>query len=153
MTYGHAAQTYEERQSVGVNLGEELFLKWCSRHQWDVTRLGFDEKGANVGGFYNLNRWLRNLPDFVIEKDGRTFVVNVKGTANIKGAERAMIPGLTKIYASDSAPLLYAFAIRNEPIRFASADQVMYLYDNEFDKTWSDGKVYRTLDLNALKGA
>ena len=94
MTYGNASQDYQGRQSVGVNIGEQIFEQWCERTGWNCTRLGFDEKFANVGAFYNLNPVLRNMPDYVIQRDDRTFAVNVKGTPNIKEKERLLLPQL-----------------------------------------------------------
>jgi len=91
MTYGNATQDYQGRQDVGVNIGEEIFEQWCARNGWNCTRLGFDEKFANVGAFYNLNPVLRNMPDYVIQRDEKTFAVNVKGTPNIKEKERLML--------------------------------------------------------------
>ena len=106
MTYGDASQSYEGRQGVGVNIGEEMFEQWCVRSGWKCTRLGFDEKFANVAEFYNLNPVLRNMPDYVIQREQRTFVVNVKGTANIKEKERMLLPKIIDAYSSTKAPLI-----------------------------------------------
>lgn len=149
--YGNAAQTYEERQSVGVNIGEELFMNWCNRNGWHCTRLGFDEKFANVGAFYNLSAILRNMPDYVIERDGKTFVVNVKGTPRIKENERLLLPDLITAYSSPKAPLIYAFCVRDQRIRFAEAEQVIELYDCEHDQRWNDGKIFRTIRLEYVR--
>ncbi len=109
MTYGNATQDYQGRQGVGVNIGEEIFEQWCNRNAWNCTRLGFDEKFANVGAFYNLNPVLRNMPDYVIQREEKTFAVNVKGTPNIKEKERLLLPQLIDAYSSQKAPLIYVF--------------------------------------------
>lgn len=151
MTYGNANQSYQGRQGVGVNIGEELFEQWCARNSWNCTRLGFDEKFANVGAFYNLNPVLRNMPDYVIQRDDRTFAVNVKGTPNIKEKERLLLPQLIKAYSSEKAPLIYIFCIRGDRIRFAEAEHIIELYDIETDKQWHDGVVYRTIRLEYVR--
>jgi hypothetical protein len=151
MTYGDASQSYDGRQGVGVNIGEEMFEQWCVRSGWKCTRLGFDEKFANVAEFYNLNPVLRNMPDYVIQREQRTFVVNVKGTANIKEKERMLLPKIIDAYSSTKAPLIYAFCIRNQRMKFAEAEHVIELYDIEADKQWHDGIVYRTINLTCIR--
>jgi hypothetical protein len=151
MTYGNADQTYQDRQGVGVNIAEEMFEQWCERNGWNCTRLGFDEKFANVGAFYNLNPILRNIPDYVIQRDERTFVVNVKGTANIKEKERLLLPQLIEAYSTQKAPLIYMFSIRNQRMKFAEAEHIIELYDIESDKKWHDGVVYRTIRLEYVR--
>lgn len=151
MSYGNAAQTYEQRQNVGVNIGEELFMQWCNRHGWECERLGFDEKFSNVPNFYNLNAILRNMPDYVIQREGRIFVVNVKGTPNIKENERLMLPDLITAYSTERAPLVYAFCMRNKMVKFCEAEHVIELYDLEHDQRWSDGKVYRQLKMEYVR--
>lgn len=151
MTYGNASQSYEVRQGVGVNIGEEMFEQWCVRSGWKCTRMGFDEKFANVAEFYNLNPVLRNMPDYVIQREQRTFVVNVKGTANIKEKERMLLPKIIDAYSSTKAPLIYAFCIRNQRMKFAEAEHVIELYDIEADKQWHDGIVYRTINLTCIR--
>lgn len=153
MTFGSASQSYKERQAVGVNIGEEIFEQWCMSSGWNFTRLGFNEKFANVGAFYNLHPLLRNMPDYVVQRGDRTFVVNVKGTPNIKEKERLLLPELIAAYSTQKARLIYAFCIRNEEVRFAKADQIIDLYDIESDKQWHDGVVYRTINLMFLAAA
>ena len=142
--------SYTERQTV-ANQGEELFLDWCFEHKWLVKRFGFDEKLANVPNFYKMNPIMRNAPDFVMTKDEKIFVVNVKGTANIKQAEVRMIPLLAEVYSSPDAPMIYAFCFLGENPKFVSYDKVITLYEKEKDKQWSDGKIYRTLTLKQDK--
>jgi hypothetical protein len=149
--YGNAHQNYDQRQGVNVNIGEELFMAWCNRHGWDCTRLGFDEKFANVSAFYNLNAVLRNMPDYVIQREEKMFVVNVKGTPNIKENERLLLPELINAYSTNKAPLVYAFCIRNKMVKFAEAEHVMGLYDIEHDQRWSDGKIFRTIRLEYVR--
>lgn len=138
--------SYAERQTV-ANQGEELFLDWCQKAGWHCNRIGFDEKESNVPMFFKLNTFMRNIPDFVISKEEKIFVVNVKGTANIKQAEVRMIPLLAEVYSSPEAPMIYAFCFVGETPKFVSYDKVITLYEKEKDKQWSDGKIYRTLTL------
>lgn len=147
MIYGNADQTYDERQAVGINIGEELFIQWCARHNWHPDRIGFDEKVSNVSNFYRLNPIIRNLPDYVINRDDKTFVVNVKGTNAIKRIERIILPKMIDCFSSEEAPLIYAFCIRNQSVKFVKAQEVISLYDQEQDQQWNDGKIYRSIKL------
>jgi hypothetical protein len=98
-----------------------------------------------------LNPILRNMPDYVIQRDERTFVVNVKGTANIKEKERLLLPQLIEAYSTQKAPLIYMFSIRNQRMKFAEAEHIIELYDIESDKKWHDGVVYRTIRLEYVR--
>lgn len=138
--------SYADRQTV-TNQGEDLFLNWCQETNHQVNRFGFDEKQDNVPMFFKLNSLMRNAPDFVISKEENMYVVNVKGTANIKQAEVRMIPLLAEVYSSPEAPLIYAFCFVGRTPKFVSYDKVITLYEKEKDKQWSDGKIYRTLTL------
>ena len=91
------------------------------------------------------------MPDYVIQRDDRTFVVNVKGTANIKEKERVLLPQLISAYSTPRAPLIYAFCIRNQRMKFAEADHIIELYDIESDRRWLDGVIYRTLNLTCMR--
>jgi len=98
-----------------------------------------------------LNPVLRNMPDYVIQRDDKTFAVNVKGTPNIKEKERLLLPQLIDAYSSEKAPLIYIFCIRGDRIRFAEAEHIIELYDIESDKKWHDGVVYRTIRLEYVR--
>lgn len=141
----NGSQTYEDRQAIGVNQGEELFMQWCYAKGWKFNRIGFDEKQSNVAMFYKLNPMLRNIPDFVINREEKMFVVNVKGTANIKRTEISMLPLIVEAFGSNEAPLVYAFCFANEEPKFVPYYKVIEMYDKEQDKQWHDGKIYRTL--------
>jgi hypothetical protein len=146
MSKGNASQIYLERQSVS-NTGEDLFIEWAKRKGYKVHRLGFDEKAANVDNFYNLNFFLRNIPDFVITKEDKIAVVNVKGSPNMKMKEVSMLPNLMEIYSSKNAPLFYAFCFIGVNPIFKRAETVIELWNRAKDKTWHDGVVYRRLNL------
>lgn len=146
MSKGNAGQTYLERQSVR-NTGEDLFLEWANRKGYKVHRLGFDEKGGNVDNFYELNFYLRNIPDFVITKNDKIAVVNVKGTPNMKWKEVSMLPNLMEIYSEKNAPFFYAFCFTGENPIFKRVETVIELWSRATDKTWHDGVVYRRLNL------
>lgn len=143
----NGSQTYDNRQAVGYNQGEDLFLDWCTKNNWQAHRIGFDEKQGNVPMFYKLNVILRNSPDFVISREEKMFVVNVKGTANIKKQEINLLPLLIEAFSSPEAPLVYAFCFIGKSPKFITCDKVITMFDREQDKQWSDGKIYRTLQI------
>jgi hypothetical protein len=147
MMYGSGSQDYNERNSVKINLGEELFLEWAKSKCTFISRLGFDEKNRNVDLFYNLNPILRNIPDFVILNNHRIFLVNVKGTTNIKRKEIELLPKIIEAYSSEKAPLVYAFCFRgNEPV-FMNTEKLFKMYEESQDKVWDDGVIYRTIKI------
>ena len=97
---GNAGQSYSDRQGVGFNLAEDLFVEWANSKGWKCTRLGFDEKNGSVDNFYKLPSLLRNLPDFVITKNDKIYVVNVKGTPRFKKKEFDILDKIENSYSS-----------------------------------------------------
>jgi hypothetical protein len=100
-----------------------------------------------VDNFFYLNTILRNLPDFVISRDDKCFVVNVKGTCNIKKKEFELMPSLIELFSEENAPLIYAFCFKEKPPIFKKATEVIELYNEVTDKKWSDGVIYRSIKL------
>ena len=141
----NANMNYKERNN-GSNFAEDFFENYCKNYY--IQRLGFDEKNNSVPDFYNVNPLLRNIPDYFVYANKKTFVCNVKGTANIKEKEIDILPDLINAYHSDECPLIYAFCFSgySKPI-FKNSLTVLNLYKNSTDKQWHDKKVYRTLNL------
>ena len=79
----NGSNTYQERQSA-KNIAEDLFEQYCLEKNYIIYRLGFNEKTRNINYFYDLNPYIRNLPDYIVETQNELFVINVKGTANFK---------------------------------------------------------------------
>lgn len=142
---GNGSETYLQRQAHR-NVGEERFEEYCKQHNYKITRLGFDEKNANVEHFYDINPFIRNLPDYLVTTPSGTRLVNVKGTGNIKQKEFEMIPEFKRWYSSSKIPLFYVFAFVSKIVILGS-DKVIDLYQNSTDKQWHDGVVYRSLKL------
>jgi hypothetical protein len=134
---------YQDRMKPENNTGEILFKKWCLENEWSCQKLGFER---DINNFWDLNPILRNIPDFVIEKGPKIFVVQVKGSPNFKQKEYNLIDEFVRCYYSDEAPLIYAFCFDKNPI-FKKTEEVKKLYQQSQDKIWSDGKIYRTLNL------
>jgi len=141
----NASMSYKDRNK-GNNFAEDFFEEYCK--DYFIARLGFDEKNNSIPLFYNVNPILRNMPDYFVYANKKTFVCNVKGTANIKQKEINILPNIANAYNSKDCPLIYAFCFKGNkfPI-FKSYQEVINLYTNETDKQWNDGKVYRTLSL------
>ena len=73
----------------------------------------------------------------------------VKGTGNMKKKEVDMIPQFIEWYGSKEVSLYYAFCFKDKTVAFRTPDQVIELYQKaEADKRWTDGVIYRTLNLN-----
>jgi hypothetical protein len=142
----NGSMSYSERQKV-KNRAEFLFEYYCAEKDYQVTRVGFDEKNGNVDNFYYLNPILRNLPDYVVNTANGTWVVMVKGTTNIKQKEIDLLPKLIECFHSERAKLIYAFCfLGKEPI-LIFPQKVESLYRNAKDKQWQDGVVYRSLEI------
>jgi len=58
---------------------------------------------------------------------------------------------LIDAYSTQKAPLIYAFCIRDQRMKFAEAEHIVELYDTESDKKWHDGVVYRTIRLEYVR--
>ena len=142
----NGSNTYNERQKV-KNRAEFLFEMYCAEKEYNLVRCGFDEKNRNVDNFYYLNPVLRNLPDYVVNTSRGTFVVMVKGTANIKEKEIELMPRLISCFDSDKARLVYAFCFLGKEPKLISPQKVDILYKNATDKKWHDGVVYRSLEI------
>ena len=142
----NGSNTYKERQSV-KNIAEFLFEYYCAEKNYQLIRVGFDEKNKNIDNFFRLNTFLRNLPDYIVNTNDKTLVVNVKVTANLKEKEYRLIPNFMELYGSKEAQLVYAFCFLGENPKMLYPEKVINLYDQSKDKAWSDGVVYRTLSL------
>ena len=137
--------TYEQRNSIKSNRGEQLFLQWCRDKGLEVHRLGFDEKQDKVSHFFQLPTIVRNLPDFVLADNDKLILVNVKGSMNFKAEEYSRLNELTYHYENDQCKLWYVFALPGE-LKWMTLDQVREAYDSSTKEgVWPDGKSYRTL--------
>lgn len=139
--------TYQERQSV-ANYGEEMFEKYCLDKGYTIYRLGFDEKNANVPNFFKLNPMLRNLPDYVVNTNNATYVVNVKGTNAIKQSEMQILTELIACYSSKQAQLVYAFCLKDRDLPvLVFPEKLIFLYSQRKDEKWSDGVIHRKINV------
>lgn len=143
----NGSNNYKERNSVD-NVAEVLFEKYCNDKRYFFRRLGFDEKKDPIPNFYNINSMVRNLPDYYVYGKNSSFLVMVKGTANIKQKEYDLLSQFIDWYDSEKCRLIYAFCFKNEnkPL-LIYPNKLMSLYQESQDKTWHDGVVYRTLNL------
>lgn len=139
--------TYKERQSV-LNKGEMLFEEYCKKKGHKFYKIGFSEKTQDIEKYYLLNAFIRNIPDYFVDTGKNCFVVQVKGTGNLKKEEADMIPFFVEYYANDKVELVYAFCMENQPVYVHRANKVLELYDNAEDRMWeSDKKIYRNLNV------
>ena len=149
---GNSDSDYSKRIKTIKNDGEYLFEKYCNQKQHSFNRLGFDENEKNVDKYWRLNKFLRNLPDYIVNTKTKTFVVSVKGTDNFKQKEFEMMSELSKFINSEEAPWIYAFCFKEEesPI-WLYPKQVIELYEKAIDEKWHDGVVYRNLNIRKKK--
>ena len=138
--------TYEERQSVS-DIGEELFEQWAKDKGYQINRIGFHSKDDPVPMFHKVNKILRNMPDYILNRDRKTYVVNVKGTANIKNKEIRMLPQLVHSYSTPRAPLIYAFCFKGQTPKLMSVETLEQRFNEAEEKAWHDGVLYRTIKI------
>jgi len=140
--------TYQERNSISYNKGEDIFLEYCRDRGLEVTRLGFDEKNASVSRFYDLSPFIRNLPDFIVTNGSKIILVNVKGSLNLKEQEFELLEGFAHLYESEHAKLYYTFCLSPSNIIWETLQNVSQAYLQETEiKEWPDGKRYKTLGI------
>jgi hypothetical protein len=141
----HSGMNYKDRNSSN-NFAEDFFEDYCKNYY--IRRVGFDEKNDSIPQFYHLNIMLRNLPDYFVYANGRSFLCNVKGTDNFKKKEFDIIDKLRLNYHSKECPLLYVFCFKENKLPiFATIDEIVLLYNKSEDKLWHDNVTYRNLGL------
>jgi hypothetical protein len=142
----NGSNTYSDRNSVS-NRGEVLFEQYCKNEGIFCSRVGFDEKNQKIPRFFNLNSCMKNLPDYYLNIKEKSWLVMVKGTGNIKQDEFELIPKFIEWYSDATSPLIYAFCFSGYTPLLLSPKKVIELYNKSTDKQWSDGKIYRNLNL------
>ena len=141
----HSGMNYSERNSSD-NFAEDFFENYCKNYY--IRRVGFDEKKDSIPDFFNINPMLRNLPDYFVYANGKTFLCNVKGTDNFKKKEFSIINNLKLHYSSKKCPLIYAFCFKeNKKPIFKTIDELIILYELSPESEWHDGVIYRNLGL------
>lgn len=145
MTNGNAS--FDDRNSISTNVGEERFLEYCAKKNVTVRRLGFDEKHGKLARFYSLPDSIRLLPDFVVENDDRIVLVEVKGSANFKQRDYNRIDWLVQNFTNASTVLWFVFALPDGLI-WAKPGQVKKMFEGSTSHgVWPDGVQYRFLDF------
>jgi hypothetical protein len=144
----NSESSYADRVKTIKNDGEYLFEKFCNLNHCEFHRLGFDEHENNVSNYWRLNNLLRNLPDYVLNAKGKTYVVAVKGTDKFKKKEFDLLPSMINTYSSDEAPLIYAFCFKENPSPiWVKPNKIIELYNNAQDQKWHDGVIFRDLKI------
>ncbi len=145
----NANASYKQRNAT-FNIGETRFEDYCKRNNIYFRRLGFDQVDGPLPNFFNINPFVRNLPDYfvcnMLAKNQPTALVMVKGTPNITRSEFEKIPQFVTSYASPRCPLLYAFVYENMKPIYMRTDEVIRLYKASEDRTWpKNNTIHRTL--------
>ena len=143
---GKGNNNFQER-NVKPNVAEFLFEYYCAEKGYHLHRLGSDPSKP-IPKFFDLNPYIRNLPDYIVTTPETTYLVNVKGSANFKHKDYLMMEELKKHYGSEKSHFVYAFQFLNEDPRMMTIEMIRKKYDEAGeDKQWSDGVIYRTLKL------
>jgi hypothetical protein len=142
-------KSYKERNARPDNFGEELFIDHCRVNGLTCRRIGFDEKQGSIPNYWELNKVIRQLPDFVVTRPdtNRIAVVQVKGTLKFKQDDYNNLGWAESVYGTPKAPLWYVFALKSG-IYWRTVKQVAELYRTATEEgQWPDGKTYRVLDI------
>jgi hypothetical protein len=137
--------SYQDR--LLYQTGEEWFADWSLSKGYIATVFGSNARDNPIPNFSRLNPILRNVPDFVLTKDNKTYVVSVKGTPSIKKTEFEMLDTLVMCYSSDKAPFIYAFCFKGHEPVLMSVDTLKRKYIEAEEKQWHDGVKYRRINL------
>ena len=136
--------TFDQR--INNNFGEVRFIASCNKNGWLYKKLGFDNE-KEIKEFWKLNPIIKNIPDFIIQKENQLFVIQVKGTKNFKEKEYKLIDKFIDAYHSTNAPLLYAFCLFQKDTIFLKPQQLKELYEQGIDDKFHDDVVFRELDI------
>ena len=137
--------SYDKRLLVQV--GEELFEKWALDKGYIATCFGSNARDNPIPHYSRLNPILRNAPDYILNKEGKTYVVSVKGTASIKKSEMELLDALVSSYSSSKAPFIYAFCLRGQEPVLMSVSTLKSKFAEAEEKQWHDGVRYRTIKI------
>ena len=136
--------TFEQR--ITDNFGEVRFIAFCNTNGWVFRKLGFDNEKA-IKNIWKLNPIITKMPDFIIEKNDKTYVIEVKGTKSFKKKDYDMIDKLIYAYDSEEAPLIYAFCLFGNKTIFKTPKEVKELFEQGTDNQWEDKVVFRELNI------
>jgi mRNA-degrading endonuclease HigB of HigAB toxin-antitoxin module len=136
--------TYEQR--INNNFGEVRFIAFCNTNGWVFRKLGFDNE-KDIKNIWKLNPIITKMPDFIIEKNDKTYVIEVKGTKSFKKKDYDMIDKLIYAYDSEEAPLIYAFCLFGNKTIFKTPQEVKELFEQGTDNQWEDKVVFRELNI------
>jgi hypothetical protein len=142
-------KSYQERNNRPDNFGEELFIAHCRANGLSCRRIGFDEKQGQIPNYWDLNKVIRQLPDFVVTRPdtNRIGIVQVKGTLKFKQDDYNNLAWSESVYGSPKAQLWYVFALK-QGIYWLTVTQVADLYrQSNQEGQWPDGKTYRVLNI------
>jgi len=134
------------KQRITDNFGEVRFIAFCNTNGWVFRKLGFDNE-KDIKNIWKLNPIITKMPDFIIEKKDKTYVIEVKGTKSFKKKDYDMIDKLIYAYDSEEAPLIYAFCLFGNKTIFKTPQEVKELFEQGTDNQWEDKVVFRELNI------
>lgn len=133
--------SYLERNS-GANVAEDRFEAYCKSRGVKFYRFGFDEKKGNIDQFWLLHPLLRALPDYIVPKDGKLYLVQVKGTNKMKLSDIEHYKDFDMLLSTPNTPLVFYFCF-SSGIKVLSLHLLITLAQNcPIKKFENDGKEY-----------
>lgn len=145
-------KSYKERNASGYNKAEDLFERYCQGRGVEYRKMGFDEKGGYIKGFFAIPQLMRSLPDYIISQDEKIYFVHVKGTNKLKISDLINYGAFSRLYCSFDVQLYMAFCFERDGktevnlVSWSKIEKQMIL-GSEIKKFDSDGKLYLEVNL------
>lgn len=150
MDYGSGEQSYHQRNGRATNLGEQLFETWCTANDFQFYRLGYQEKTGPIPGWYKVADAIRQMPDYLVAKEGRLATVSVKGTWKFKTEDYDRLSWFQETYATERCPFRFVIAT-TKGVTWLTTDELRQCYEaSTVQGVWPDGKAWRELSPYAL---
>ena len=144
---GGGDETFAERNAHPEDRGAELFRKWCDSKGYRCYRIGADPKDGKIPRYWELPEVVRFLPDFVLDRKGKLWLIEVKGSPNLKTKEYEKLADRESMYRPNYR---YAICWQGRIAVMTTADVASRYERSSVVGRWGDGKEYRELDLEDL---
>jgi hypothetical protein len=144
---GGGDETFAERNAHKEDRGAELFRKWCDSKGYRCYRIGADPKDGKIPRYWELPEVVRYLPDFVLDRKRKNWLIEVKGSPNLKTEEYEKLTRRESMYGPNYR---YAICWQGRIAVLTTGDVALRYEQSSVVGRWGDGKKYRELDLSDL---
>lgn len=111
METANCNNSYEERNSIKINIAEQRFEQFCKDRGILVARLGFNEKEHPIPLFFKLHPLIRSLPDYVIVIKNSIHYIHVKGSNKLKLIDLSLYKQFSDQFCNPDSKLFIAIPL------------------------------------------